>query len=60
LFDELCELKHLISIEVMLISIGGVLIVGGIILLFVLILRKKERMRSRERINNNTSMKTIH
>jgi predicted histidine transporter YuiF (NhaC family) len=61
LFDELCELKHLILlIEGVLISIVGVLIVGGIILLIVLILRKKrkseKKRKNEQQLNENNSM----
>jgi hypothetical protein len=65
LFDELCELKHLIFlIEGVLTSIVGVLIVGGIILLIVLILRKKKKKQRIQQqieeieIDNNPSSPT--
>jgi hypothetical protein len=46
-------------IEGVLISIGGVLIVGGIILLIVLILRKKRKNEKNKKIKQNEQCSTI-
>jgi membrane-bound lytic murein transglycosylase len=44
-----CELNTFDFFEVVLISIGGVLLVGGIILLIVLILRKKQKNEKKKK-----------